>query len=382
MRVETIASLESVTAGDGNRLVSAEHPFLRHEFLLAAEHSGSVAPETGWHPCHLLLKSSDDGLIAAMPLYRKVHSWGEFVFDWAWANAYEQAGLAYYPKLVSAAPFTPASSPRLLCGSAETGPAGAALLDAALQLAQDQDLSSLHVQFPLEHELPVLERAGLKLRKDCQFHWRNRDYRHFDEFLAQFSSRKRKKVRRDRRAVTDQGIRFRWLHGNEIDATTWQTIYGLISSTFLRRGGMPYYNLAFFRAISQSLAQQVLVVLAETGDTAVAAAIFFVGETRLYGRYWGSNGRYDALHFETCYYQGIEYCIANGLDWFEPGTQGEHKVSRGFLPVTTWSAHWLAHDAFFDAIGRYLDEEQQHIERYIEAVDAHTPYRRGQAGGQ
>jgi len=241
-------------------------------------------------------------------------------------------------------------------------------------------MSSLHVQFPLAGELNALRKAGLKMRKDCQFHWHNHDYRDFDQFLAQFSSRKRKKARRDRRSVSDQGIRFRWLHGSDMDDETWETVYRLISTTFLRRGGMPYFNLAFFKSISRSLPKNLLVVLAEQRTNPVAAAIFYVGNTRLYGRYWGSDGYYDALHFETCYYQGIEYCIRHGLEHFDPGTQGEHKISRGFAPVTTWSAHWLAHDAFFDAIGRYLDEEHMHIDRYMEAVDELSPYRERQAG--
>lgn len=375
MQVASIASLDSVGAQEWNQLVHANYPFLKHEFLLAAEQTGCVAPATGWQPCHLLLRSTDRQLIGALPLYEKTHSWGEFVFDWAWANAYQQAGFDYYPKLVSAVPFTPAGSPRLLCGEVG-GPAGAVLIDAALSMARERDLSSLHIQFPVAQELPTLQRAGLKLRKDCQFHWHNNDYGGFEDFIGQFSSQKRKKTRQDRRRVQEQGISFRWLHGGDIDALTWHTVYQLISGTFLQRGAQPYFTKSFFQAISQSMPDNILVILAERQDKAIAAAIFYVGENRLYGRYWGSDGFYDALHFETCYYQGIEYCIAHGLKVFEPGTQGEHKVSRGFRPETTWSAHWLAHDAFFDAIGRYLDEEQEHIERYIVAVDEHSPYRR------
>lgn len=376
MRVTTIDSLQAVDAAEWNRLVDPDFPFLRHEFLLAAETSGSVVPATGWQPCHLLLRSADGELVAALPLYEKTHSWGEFVFDWAWANAYQQAGLDYYPKLVSAAPFTPAGSPRVLCGTEEPGPAAAALLDAAIALAKDRSLSSFHVQFPAQAELPALQRAGLRLRKDCQFHWHNHGYRDFDEFLARFSSRKRKKARQDRRRVQDQGISFRRLHGRDLDAALLATVYRLISITFLQRGALPYLNERFFETISRALPEQLLVVLAELDGRPIAAAVFYVGKSRLFGRYWGSSGDYDALHFETCYYQGIEYCIDHGLQVFEPGTQGEHKVSRGFVPVTTWSAHWLAHDAFFDAVSRYLDEERTHIERYIDAVEAHSPYRR------
>ncbi|MGB5351991.1 MAG: GNAT family N-acetyltransferase [Woeseia sp.] len=376
MRVISIDSLEKVAAAEWNRLVHADYPFLRHEFLHAAETSDSVCEATGWQPCHLLLRSSDNELVAAMPLYEKSHSWGEFVFDWAWANAYQQAGFDYYPKLVSAVPFTPAGSPRVLCGEQDPGPAAAALLDAAIALAKNRSMSSLHLQFPSAKELPALERAGLKLRKDCQFHWHNPGYRNFDEFIARFSSRKRKKARQDRKRVQNQGISFRWLQGADLDDATLHTVYRLISITFMQRGSLPYLTEAFFRQIRRTMPDQLLVVLAEMEGRAIAAAVFYVGKNRLYGRYWGSDAYYDALHFETCYYQGIEYCIQHGLQFFEPGTQGEHKISRGFVPVTTWSAHWLAHDAFFDAIGRYLDEEQRHIDQYIHAVDEHSPYRR------
>jgi len=376
MRVERIDSLLQVPAADWNRLNESGYPFLSHEFLSAAEENGCVSPETGWRPRHLVLRDADRRLAGAMPLYEKTHSWGEFVFDWAWANAYGRAGLPYYPKLVSAAPFTPATGNRILCAAADRDDVLPRLTAAALDLAREEGLSSLHVQFPLNDELPGLERAGLKLRKDCQFHWHNRDYADFDAFLAEFSSRKRKKARRDRRAVAEQGIRFRWLDGGDMTDELWETVYALISTTFLRRGSMPYFNLRFFMQLSAERPESLLVVLAEHGRQPVAAAVFLTGAGRLYGRYWGSDGHYDALHFETCYYQGIDYCISRGLDAFEPGTQGEHKISRGFTPVTSWSAHWLAHDRFFEAIGRYLDEEQQYIDRYMEAVDEHSPYRR------
>ncbi len=376
MRVDIADSLAEVTAPEWNALNPAGYPFLRHEFLNAAEITGCVSPETGWQPRHLLGRDGTGRLVAAMPLYEKTHSWGEFVFDWAWASAYGRAGLPYYPKLVSAAPFTPATSHRILCAEAGRAEATAALVEAALALAEESEQSSLHIQFPRDDELPALEQAGLKLRKDCQFHWHNRGYADFDEFLQQFSSRKRKKARRDRRAVAEQGIRFRWLRGEDMTAELWRVVYALISATFMRRGCMPYFSLEFFRSLGEDLPGNVLVVLAEMRGRTVAAALCFVGADRLYGRYWGSDGHYDALHFETCYYQGIEYCIEHGLAVFEPGTQGEHKISRGFTPVTTWSAHWLAHDRFFDAIGRYLEEEQLHIERYIETVDEHSPYRR------
>ncbi len=375
MRAELSHSIEAFDAREWNRLVGSDYPFLRHEFLLAAEQSGCVSAATGWTPRHVAVRNARGRLKGAMPLYEKTHSWGEFVFDWSWAQAYHQAGFDYYPKLVSAVPFTPAPSPRLLAADDHTR---AALLDAALGFARERGHSSLHVLFPLDTELDDLRDAGLKIRKDCQFHWQNRGYRSFDGFLETFSAAKRKKVRRERRRVREQGIRFRRLDGQSLDRATWTDIYELISMTFLRRGSMPYFSLEFFVEVSSRLPQALLVVLAERDGEAVAAAVFFRGGKRLYGRYWGAAARYNALHFETCYYQGIEYCIEHGLEVFEPGTQGEHKISRGFLPVETWSAHWLERPEFFSAVGRYLRSESRHVDDYIDAVNAHSPYRSGQ----
>ncbi|MDH3337639.1 MAG: GNAT family N-acetyltransferase [Gammaproteobacteria bacterium] len=374
-QVTVNASIANIASDEWNRLVGDEYPFLRHEFLLAAERSGSVSAETGWHPCHLSMRGRDGKLRAALPLYKKDHSWGEFVFDWAWARAYEQAGLAYYPKLVSAVPFTPAPSRRLLLREATDTEAASRLLQAAITLADESGCSSLHVLFPEAGDLDLLRDAGLRTRKDCQFHWHNDGYVDFDDFLAAFSSAKRKKTRRDRRRVIEAGITFRRLHGGEIDVATWDTVYRLISLTFMRRGSMPYFGLEFFIEISRSLPDNILVILAERENQPIAAAVFFESQRVLYGRYWGSNGHYDALHFETCYYQGIDYCIDTKKQLFEPGTQGEHKISRGFEPVPTWSAHWLRHPEFFAAIGNYLDEERRHIERYMDAVDGRSPYR-------
>ncbi len=376
MKVTVNHSIADVRPADWNRLAGDDYPFLRHEFLLAAETSGSVSADTGWTPRHLTVRAGNRRLRAGLILYQKSHSWGEFVFDWAWARAYEQAGLPYYPKLVSAVPFTPAPSRRLLLADPNDGDAAAILLEAALQLADDSGCSSLHVLFPEPGETDLLERAGLHLRKDCQFHWHNRDYRSFDDFLATFSSAKRKKARRDRRKVRDAGITFRRVQGKELTREVWETVYRLISMTFMRRGSLPYFTPAFFVDIGERLPDNLLVILAELDGRAIAAAVFYQSDTTLYGRYWGSEGWYDALHFETCYHQGIEYCIETGRRLFEPGTQGEHKLSRGFVPVETWSAHWLRQPEFFDAIGSYLDQERRHIERYMESIDTHSPYRR------
>ena len=367
-------TIAAIPAAEWNALAGDDYPFLRHEFLLAAETSGAVSPDAGWHSRHLSYVHNSR-LRAAMPLYLKNHSWGEFVFDWAWARAYEQAGLNYYPKLVSAVPFTPAPSPRLLLRDRKDTEAAAVLLDAAIQLAGETECSSLHVLFPAPDDLPLLRDAGLHIRKDCQFHWHNNEYSDFNDFLATFSSAKRKKTKRDRRRVAEAGITFRRFHGSDLNAAMWEIVYRLISMTFMRRGSLPYFSLDFFKEISRSLPKNILVILAELRGESIAASVFFESDRALYGRYWGSSGHYDALHFETCYYQGIEYCIDSGIALFEPGTQGEHKISRGFVPEATWSAHWLKQPEFFSAIGNYLDEERRHVERYMDAVDSHSPYK-------
>lgn len=374
MQLTVHEAIADIAPDAWNALAGDTYPFLRHEFLLAAEHTGCVSEDAGWTPRHLTLKR-DGRLVAAMPLYQKEHSWGEFVFDWAWARAYEQAGLRYYPKLVSAVPFTPAPSRRLLLADPGDTAAARALVDGAIELAKRMACSSLHVLFPTHDELSLLGDAGLRIRKDCQFHWHNREYADFDQFLQTFTASKRKKARRDRRRVSEAGIRFRRLKGAEIDMGTWEQVYRFISITFMRRGSLPYYNLEFFLRIGKTLPDNILVILAEQEAEPIAAAVFFESPTALYGRYWGSDGHHNALHFETCYYQGIDYCIDKGLQLFEPGTQGEHKISRGFAAQSTWSAHWLAHPQFLSAIENYLEEEARYVDRYIETVDARSPYR-------
>lgn len=374
MQITVHDSIADIQPGEWNALAGNAFPFLRHEFLLAAEETGCVAAASGWQACHLVLRDGETAR-AAMPLYEKQHSWGEFVFDWAWANAYERAGLSYYPKLVSAVPFTPASSTRLLLADRDDQEARELLLEGALTLAEKRNCSSLHILFPEADEAGKLQEIGLKLRRDCQFHWHNHEYADFEAFLAEFSSRKRKKARRDRRHVVQAGIEFRRFTGEQLTAELWDSVYPIISLTFMHRGSMPYFSLEFFRRISASMGEQLLVIRAERDAEPIAAAVFFIGEDALYGRYWGSNGHFNSLHFETCYYQGIDYCIEHGIKRFEPGTQGEHKISRGFLPSTTYSAHWLAQPEFFAAIGNYVEEEGEHVDRYIEAVENHSPFR-------
>jgi len=381
MREQVLDSLHAVSAAEWNRLRGAEHPLLRHEFLLAMETSGCVNRTTGWGPSHIVLRDDAGRLTGAMPLYHKSNSWGEFVFDWAWADAYRRAGLHYYPKLVAAVPFTPATSPRLLTDpNGDADAIGQRLLAAALSTAKELDASSLHVLFPATPEHAALHRAELLMRKDCQFHWHNQGYGDFDDFLGTFTAEKRKKTRRERRRVAEAGIRFRRLTGTEMTPQLWAEVMPLYASSFWRRGREPYLNQAFFEAVAKRLPDNLLLVLAELNGEPVAVAIFFRSHDVLYGRYWGSAAHFHSLHFETCYYQGIDYCIEHGLQRFEPGTQGEHKLARGFVPAETWSAHWLAHPRFAAAVDDYLAQERGYIDRYIDVAAEHVPYRRGATG--
>jgi predicted N-acyltransferase len=313
-----------------------------------------------------------------MPLYLKGDSHGEFVFDWSWADAYERAGLDYYPKLVSAIPFTPATGSRLLVrDDKQANDTRKHLVAEALRLAEDAGLSSWHVLFPEESERHAFAAAGLLERKGCQFHWRNDGYADFDDFLSRFSSQKRKKVKRERRRITEAGIRFEHIKGDAMTAADWDAVYEFYSHTFFRRGRAPYLNRQFFDCVSAALPDNVLVILARYDNQPIAAAICFCGGGTLFGRYWGSAADFHSLHFETCYYQGIDYCINSGLQRFEPGTQGEHKISRGFSPTPTWSFHWLKEPAFYDAIADYLERETSHVDSYMAHWDEHLPYRQG-----
>jgi uncharacterized protein len=370
-------SIAQIDAQRWNALAGATQPFLRHEFLLALEESGCAAPRTGWKPEHLVVEDSAGVLTAAMPLFRKSHSRGEFVFDFAWAGAYAQQGLRYYPKLLSAVPFTPVSGPRLLMSpQADAKTMSKILIRAAIEHARDEGMSSWHVLFPTEDLAADLDRAGLILRRDCQFHWYNHGYDSFESFLATFTAEKRKKAKRERRRVAEAGIEFDTLHGGDMNAALWRTVYSFYADTFHRHGHEPYLNLDFFKRVAAALPNELMLKVARVGDQPIAVAIFFVGSEALYGRYWGAGGNFHSLHFEACYYQGIEYCIEKKLQRFEPGTQGEHKVPRGFVPTLTHSAHYIADARFAAAIRDYAQREARGVDHYAAAVNEHVPYHR------
>lgn len=375
MKATVIASLDDVDAAAWNSLVPAGNPFLAHGFLAAMEHSGSVCVESGWGPSHVLAHDDAGVLVGALPLYEKSHSWGEFVFDFAWAQAFHRSGLHYYPKLVSAIPFTPASGPRLLAADRRQDVRDF-LLEAVLELARERELSSLHLLFGDDDTLASAARHGLMPRLDCQFHWTNEEYADFDAFLATFRSARRKKLKRERRRVAESGITFRWLTGEALTDKLLDRIYPFYERTFLMRGNSPYLNRAFFEEIRETMPEALVFVLAEAVGEPVATAICFQGTDVLYGRYWGAEADYHSLHFETCFYQGIDYAIRHGLSRFEPGAQGEHKLRRGFRPTRTYSSHWVAHPEFGRAIDDYLRRERGAVEAYIEDADSALPFRR------
>jgi uncharacterized protein len=367
------ASIDEIAPAEWNALEQGGVPFLRHEFLAALERSGAVSAATGWTPCHVTLRHAGE-LVGALPLYEKSHSWGEFVFDFSWAEAYRRYGARYYPKLVAATPFTPATGPRFLVRpGADPSRVRRELLDAAR--TRLPRCSSIHVQFTTRQESEWLGGAGFLTRVDCQFQWQNEGYADFEAFLATFTAEKRKKARRERRRVAEAGIRFSWHGGHELSGAEWRAVHALKSATFRRHGHEPYLGLACFTELSRAPACRPLVLLATRDDAIVACAIFFRGADTLYGRYWGAAGDYHSLHFEACYHQGIEYCIRHGLARFEPGTQGEHKIARGFRPTLTYSAHQIDDPRFGAAIGRFLAAEQAAVEAYAAETGRRVPYR-------
>jgi predicted N-acyltransferase len=372
-----LSSIAQVEAASWNALVGNGQPFLRHEFLLAMEDSGCTVPRTGWTVRHLVIDDARGRPVGALPLYRKSHSRGEFVFDFSWANAYAQHGIPYYPKLLSAVPFTPVRGPRLLVSpDADVATTTQLLTRAAIDYVRSERLSSWHVLFPTEDVAQGLAAAELILRRDCQFHWFNQGYDSFDAFLATFTAEKRKKAKRERRRVFEAGIEFDTLHGGDMNAALWDAVYPFYADTFYRHGHDPYLNLDFFKRVAASMPERIMLKVARMGTERIAVAIFFVGDDALFGRYWGAGGNYHSLHFEACYYQGIEYCIEKKLQRFEPGTQGEHKVPRGFVPTLMSSAHFVADPRFAAAIRDFARREARGVDRYAAAVNEHVPYHR------
>ncbi|AKL99084.1 GNAT family N-acetyltransferase [Burkholderia pyrrocinia] len=382
-RTGILSSPAEVPADEWNALLARDAqptPFLRHEFLDALHVARCAVDDTGWSPHFVTLTDAGTGrLVAAAPVYAKQHSYGEYVFDWAWADAYQRNDLPYYPKLLCAVPFTPVQGTRLLAADDDARRRLAATL---LAFAEQSDVSSLHVLFPTGDEARLLESMGMMLREGVQFHWLNDGYRHFDDFLATLEQKKRKNIRAERRKVHDAGVTFRRLTGDQITDADWRFFSRCYRQTYREHFSSPYLNLEFFRTIGATMPENLLLVIAEADGKPIASALAVYrrgehGGGTLYGRYWGALEHVPCLHFETAYYQLLEFCIEAGLDTFEGGAQGEHKLARGFLPTVTHSAHWLAHPAFSDAVARFLERETEHIHAYVDELREHDPFRRG-----
>ncbi len=368
LTLQVLDSLDRVDAAQWNGLAGG-HPFLRYELFRALHDSGCATARTGWLPQFLTLWDKKR-LCGAMPLYLKSHSFGEYVFDWAWADAYKRHGLRYYPKLLSAVPFSPVTGPRILVADPALR---ARLIRAALDLAHD--LSSLHVLFPPESEAKTLAAEGMLLRQGVQFHWQNQGYARFEEFLSALSHDKRKKIQQERRKVREAGVVFRRLVGSDIRHEHWAFFNRCYALTYRAHNSTPYLTLAFFEQLGATLPEHVLLVIAERDGKPIAAALNIFTDAVLYGRYWGTTAFVPNLHFETCYYQAIEFAIERGIGVFEGGAQGEHKVARGFMPAVTWSAHWLAHPQFSNAVEHFLAREAAGIAGYVDELNERAPFK-------
>lgn len=417
LRIEVRDSLADVSAEQWNALCDDGNPFLRYEFLHTLHITGCLGERTGWYPRYFLLwQGPEEGseLIGAVPAYLKTNSYGEFVFDWAWAEAYERHQLEYYPKLVASIPFTPATGRRLLTRSDQPFEETVRLLAAGVrQFIQNEDFSSGHFLFLTEAESHILSGSSEQIdeksvdlsdsqptpkncdseeisldnlsadylrRLDCQYHWHNDSYTEFDDFLARCTAKRRKTIRRERRYVTDASLRLEQRLGSTLNEKEWRWVHQFYQSTFDRKWGNPSLTRGFFEKIGQELGDKVLIVFAydpadEVPDWPVACSIMFIGTTTLYGRFWGCRAEYNALHFEACYYQGIEYCIANSIQNFEPGAQGEHKITRGFVPTITRSAHYIQNPQFRDAIENYLAQETPHVQQRCKGLSDLLPFK-------
>lgn len=352
------------------------NPFLSHAFLLALEESGSATRRTGWMPYHLLFEDASGELAGCSPMYIKSHSRGEYVFDHGWADAYERAGGNYYPKLQVCVPFTPATGPRLLT---KPGPGRATaedqLLASALEVARRTGVSSLHFTFLPERQWTRLGEHGLLLRNDQQFHWINHDYKTFDDFLADLSSRKRKMIRKEREKALNNGVEVEWVTGKDLTEAHWDAFFQFYMDTGERKWGTPYLTREFFSLINERMPNDTLLIMAKRNGRMIAGALNFIGSEVLFGRNWGAIEHHPFLHFECCYYQAMDFAITRGLKRVEAGAQGEHKLARGYLPAKTYSAHWIENESFSSAVADYLNRERQHVEHDMEVLNTYSPFR-------
>lgn len=368
-------SIHDIPATEWAQCAGPDNPFVSHAFLSALEDSGSTGQQSGWVPRHVCLHSPDGQLAAVCPAYLKGHSWGEYVFDQGWARAFEAAGGRYYPKLQIAIPFTPVPGPRVLLHPDAPPQTTAVMADALRQICADTGLSSAHVTFCTEAESTALHQQGWLPRLGLQYHWHNRGYATFDDFLATLSARKRKSIKRERRDANAAGLTFETLQGASITQADWQAFYQFYRNTIDRKWGSAYLSAEFFPLMAQQLGERVVLMLARNGSTPVAAALNLMGTHTLYGRNWGCEGNWPFLHFELCYYRAIDFAIAHGLQRVEAGAQGEHKIQRGYEPTLTHSAHWLQSPGLRNAVDRFLQAERPAILAEAQALSTLTPYR-------
>lgn len=374
MKIQVHSTIESIRAADWNRLAGS-NPFLQHEFLAALEHSGCTTAQTGWQPTHLTCTEPQGRLSGALPLFLKSHSYGEYVFDWAWADAWARLGLRYYPKLTAAVPFSPVTGPRLLLGPRpENREVVRALIAQTQDMATSCFVSSIHCLFLESSEAQQWIAMGFMLRKGCQLRWQNRGFQCFDDYLNTLSADKRKKIRRERRRIRDAGIHHQTLTGHELDDRNLASVCRFYSATYIKHGRPAYLNQAFFAEIRRTLPASLVVTLAFKGSTAIAAAVCFRDADTLYGRHWGCEQEFHSLHFETCYYQGIDYCIRERMSGFDPGTQGAHKLSRGFKAGPACSTHWIAEPALRKPIADALQRDNRNFDARLSEMNEPLPF--------
>ncbi len=380
--LRVVENISEFTADEWNSLVGASrqdthyNPFITRNFLLALEESGSVSPKAGWLPRHLRLEDNQGRLIGAVPNYLKGHSQGEYVFDHGWADAFERAGGQYYPKFQAAVPFTPVAGSRLLNHIAyESEAVRLALAGGLRELADQTGVSSAHVTFALPDEIAALKRAGFLHRTDQQFHFKNKNFKSYDDFLSELVSRKRKALKKERREAVSDGIQIEWLTGSDLTESVWDDFFAFYMDTGSRKWGRPYLNRQFYSLIGESMADDILLVMAKRNGHYIAGAINFIGGDTLFGRHWGCIEDHPYLHFEVCYHQAIDFAIERKLSVVEAGAQGEHKIARGYVPVTTHSAHYIVHEGFRNAVRDYLDHERREVEQIRSALEEHSPFR-------
>ena len=383
-RARGLESIHDIDAALWDRCAGGDNPLVGHDFLACLEDSRSAVPETGWAPGHIVLEDPQGEVVACAPAYFKSHSHGEYVFDHGWADAFERAGGAYYPKLLVAVPFTPATGPRLLVApGGDTGERRRLLASAIVRMARQAGVSGAHVNFATEPEWRLMGELGFLQRTGVQFHWRNRGYEDFDAFLETLSSRRRKTIRRERRDAVAAGIDIEVLSGDRLTPSVWDAFFAFYRDTGERKWGVPYLTRRFFDLLGERMADKVALVMCRRGERWVAGALNLIGATALFGRYWGCAEDHRFLHFECCYYQAIDYAIRRGLARVEAGAQGPHKIRRGYVPVPTYSSHWIEHGGLRDAVARFLEQETDHIEGEIDAIRRHhSPFRHGDGEGR